>query len=301
MLGSKLWGAPSPQVAKEFFSVSDRFGPEFFAAIEPKELLGPTALVEMIIAAREAKKPSSFIRMGDGEGNLLLDHVGLDAGMQLKAYCVDRISYIHFGDKYVTARAGEEFLNFIVDAVESADVIGIVGAQSIQSGFTKPEEEKDVRGIMGQRASAALALKYKNLTDIWFNRSLLDRYDEIIGGQDIVLISSYPQLSPILAKAFKATVDLIEVPTQAVFHKPSERVDTKHYPDAMNRIVNQIDPLPGQIFLVAAGLLGKMYSSLVKARGGIAIDIGSVPEIWLGIPARGLSADYIAKWRLPDS
>jgi hypothetical protein len=28
------------------------------------------------------------------------------------------------------------------------------------------------------------------------------------------------------------------------------------------------------------------------------LDIGSVPEIWQGIPNRGLSTEYVNKWKL---
>ena len=41
-------------------------------------------------------------------------------------------------------------------------------------------------------------------------------------------------------------------------------------------------PEPGAIFLVAAGLLGKVYCARIHELGGIAIDIGSLADGWMG-------------------
>jgi hypothetical protein len=43
----------------------------------------------------------------------------------------------------------------------------------------------------------------------------------------------------------------------------------------------------GELFLVAAGFLGKFYCDLIKSRGGIAIDVGSIVDYWLGHDTRG--------------
>jgi len=43
---------------------------------------------------------------------------------------------------------------------------------------------------------------------------------------------------------------------------------------------------PGQLFLVAAGPLGKIYCQWVKERGGVALDFGSMADAWIGIDSR---------------
>jgi hypothetical protein len=40
--------------------------------------------------------------------------------------------------------------------------------------------------------------------------------------------------------------------------------------------------LSGDLFLVGAGILGKHYCNLIKTRGGVALDIGSVFDSWAG-------------------
>jgi hypothetical protein len=43
---------------------------------------------------------------------------------------------------------------------------------------------------------------------------------------------------------------------------------------------------PGDAFLVGAGVLGKIYCDEIKARGGVALDIGSILDSWANIPSR---------------
>lgn len=42
-------------------------------------------------------------------------------------------------------------------------------------------------------------------------------------------------------------------------------------------------PFPGALFLVGAGVFGKIYCHWIKARDGIAIDIGGQFDAWAGI------------------
>jgi hypothetical protein len=46
----------------------------------------------------------------------------------------------------------------------------------------------------------------------------------------------------------------------------------------------------GELYLVAAGIFGKIYCDLIKRRGGIALDIGSVADIWMGVGTRTFTA-----------
>jgi hypothetical protein len=60
-----------------------------------------------------------------------------------------------------------------------------------------------------------------------------------------------------------------------------------HFPDAFFDLERRIKvPFPGAVFLVGAGMLGKIYCDIIKQRGGIAIDVGSVFDAWDGIMSR---------------
>jgi hypothetical protein len=43
---------------------------------------------------------------------------------------------------------------------------------------------------------------------------------------------------------------------------------------------------PGLVVLVGAGILGKIYCHRIKQLGGIAIDVGSMMDVWAGLKTR---------------
>ncbi len=45
-------------------------------------------------------------------------------------------------------------------------------------------------------------------------------------------------------------------------------------------------PLNGKLFLVAGGILGKFYCGRIKGSGGVAIDVGSLVDMWMGAETR---------------
>lgn len=47
----------------------------------------------------------------------------------------------------------------------------------------------------------------------------------------------------------------------------------------------------GVLYLVAAGVMGKIYCDLIKRGGGVALDIGSVADVWMRAPTREFSAE----------
>ncbi len=58
----------------------------------------------------------------------------------------------------------------------------------------------------------------------------------------------------------------------------------QHFPTAFDRIVPALKEgsRRGEIWLVSAGFLGKLYCEAIRAGGGVALDIGSVADGWFG-------------------
>jgi hypothetical protein len=56
--------------------------------------------------------------------------------------------------------------------------------------------------------------------------------------------------------------------------------------DAFQSIMTGINPIPGELVLVAGGFLGKLICERVRERGGIALDIGSAADYWMGFQTR---------------
>ena len=65
-------------------------------------------------------------------------------------------------------------------------------------------------------------------------------------------------------------------------------VATMPYPDGFKALRQTLTvPYRGAVFLVGAGVFGKVYCHWIKARGGIAIDIGAIFDSWAQIGRGG--------------
>ena len=68
-----------------------------------------------------------------------------------------------------------------------------------------------------------------------------------------------------------------------------------HFPDIFDRLRRDIVvPFPGALFLVGAGLLGKIYCHWIRQRGGVALDIGAMADAFAGFNTRASIAAIYA-------
>ena len=51
--------------------------------------------------------------------------------------------------------------------------------------------------------------------------------------------------------------------------------------DVADDVIQQT--IGGGIFLIGAGAVGRGYSNFIKVKGGIAVDIGKVMDMWAGV------------------
>jgi hypothetical protein len=67
----------------------------------------------------------------------------------------------------------------------------------------------------------------------------------------------------------------------------SSAVAGQHFPERYEAVLRELStPHCGKVFLVAAGILGKMYCDQIKIFGGVAIDVGSLADAWVGALTR---------------
>jgi len=74
----------------------------------------------------------------------------------------------------------------------------------------------------------------------------------------------------------------------------------RHYPTLYLEIPKWLDVVckPGQVVLIGAGGLGKLYAQMVKERGGVALDVGSLFDGWAGLNTRSHIRNEPMTWRL---
>lgn len=107
----------------------------------------------------------------------------------------------------------------------------------------------------------------------------------LLRGRDQVGIIGCRDIGPQIAAAF----DLGSVQTYLVRgeHSFPGPVPEPHWPGGFNKVMEQLETVrPGMAFLVGAGVLGKIYCDRIKARGGVALDVGSILDSWAMVPSR---------------
>ena len=72
-----------------------------------------------------------------------------------------------------------------------------------------------------------------------------------------------------------------------MFRNSSTNKASTNYIQQLENVLNQqLVEAPGMLYLVGGGLYGKLYCQLIQSQGGIALDLGSLFDAWLGLPSR---------------
>lgn len=282
----------------------DRMSSHAFAAPGYERLLAQR--VRALIASR---RPASCLRLGDGEGNIL--GAGDTEFRNLQRLSAQKAAEMHLGRWFPSSVLGL-WRSATYEAIRNADVIGVPCTERIRSLFRNLDYAKrgrtlDIRGACGTinalrfaHAALSTASPDRLITNCWFHRDLLPYYREILRGiSELGIVSCYPELAEKLRQSFGVEkVTVFAIPNQ--ISNTGERPPSPHYPQVFTSVMERLGTIaPGQPVLVAAGLLGKIYCDRIKKCGGIALDIGSVADVWMGRRARRYhDATYLEKWAL---
>jgi hypothetical protein len=315
-LGTNGWWPPDEAAAQEYLGYAEEFDRstclEHYDRVVDScraACLGNDAgrrVAEFLRDRIANKTPSSLIRLGDADGNLLFTALGIYP--ELAAYNLAKISRIYFGSNSLMADHRCAFLDIVTEAIASADLVGGPERGTIDKSFDTPHPDLDVRGMCGMRGVynyLAIETDLDTLSDLlwastWFSRALMPHYFGLLEGQPYVgLITCYATLGDALREhsAIERT-ETILVPMQASIAKL--HTDIRHYPDAYAEAVRRIQPpYQGAVYLVAAGILSKSYCALIKERGGIAVDVGSVADVWMGRRSRpDVHQEFVDRWKI---
>lgn len=254
---------------------------------------------EEIVAALESGSPYALIRLGDGEGSSLPLPVEEETRFtSLYARCRRSFMTEFFGegldpDSPDFVRLRQELL----EVVEQADCLGT----PYQGWVDVAYRSNDMRGVptlvnclravdglvpRPGRTVCSQLIGYDLLI-----RGILDRL--LAGRHEIGLVSRHQALPDRLRERYGiATVHYHAVPAESV-NGVATGGQGAHFPRRYVELRSELEapPRPGVLYLVAAGLLGKMYCLSLRRAGAVAIDIGSTADYWMGEATRALSPD----------
>ena len=237
--------------------------------------------------------PTSFIRLGDGEGSFLpyradnLSHQIKDQYFIKKIWC---------GRQELDLETLSFFQEELQEAVIHADLLGVPPlrrlVKDLQCYIGKDNNRRIVRNISNiyDFVSSHINQRSTLLTSSHLHTDLesFNLYRQLFSELDTCgIITCHPKMEEILRDRYGiASVELFLIPGE---HKYAANWDgiknENHYPTYFNQLKNYAWEA-GKVYLVAAGFLGKLYCHAIKKQGGIALDIGAIVDYWCGYKTR---------------
>jgi hypothetical protein len=221
----------------------------------------------------------SLIRLGDGEG-LFLSGMRPDLGGAVSNGVVIDDTILKNGCK-LTDDAYHQIQGLLLEAISLADTIGI------------PDIYQCVRGPVNYSTVSQALMRSIDANTLPDERARLmpggchvHNYLLFAGlFKEGVLSCPRAVIGPSLPNGLlrQANITHISIPGEKKFRENSG--DSKsHFPFVFNEVIDWIrhNVRNGDVILVGAGILGKIYCSEIKKMGGIAVDIGSVLDITSG-------------------
>lgn len=239
--------------------------------------------------------PTSVVRLGDGEGNYLPYPPSF---AEFQRPDQRNIQQTWWGRKLLDDAQADGFAARFAAAVGRADAIGVPPYARLMRSLSErtPHATPISRGLASifhfLDAAGSAFLKNKPLLSCHIHSDLeqWDIYREIFARVTSVSVISCHDLSPFLARHFAVRVRTWHrIPAEKKYQSmfgPAEESEEFIYPGIFDRIERELAPQNGELVLVAAGFLGKFFCDTVRTRGGIALDIGSVADIWMGFVTR---------------
>jgi hypothetical protein len=235
-----------------------------------------------ILGARAAGRPFSYVRIGDGEGRYVAD---LEPWPSLQELSLRTAQRVWFWNS--TAPPDGSFKARVRNALLGSDFLGVTPLYRVERMVNE-----GVLGSVGIVLGNAFAVEHlSELPGVcanWVNVELNEQgFYERLGGK-VNFISPYPEIGEVFRSrgATADSIDVFVVPSENHPALVTRSLDRPHYPDVFAECLDFIRARPGETFLVAAGLLGKVYCDEAKAAGGVSIDIGSIADMWMGIRTR---------------
>jgi hypothetical protein len=231
-------------------------------------------IVERARSAINAKTGFSLIRLGNGEGVMLCwpdRQLPDDLAHLLR---------IWFGPIDLQATELAVIADGIRQATRSADVLGISTRfqMSLTPSYGMVLDALDHYGLY-----SAPQLLTDSVVHWYLQWSGALAY--LLRGLDTVHVIGCRDLGPQIVETFGVkTVHNYLVRGEYEFPGSELR---PHWPDGFAEVMQRLDAVrPGDVFLVGAGLLGKIYCDKIKTGGGVALDIGSILDSWANVPSR---------------
>ncbi|GJD48642.1 hypothetical protein OPKNFCMD_1365 [Methylobacterium crusticola] len=255
-------------------------------------------LTGRVRAALAAGRGFSLVRLGDGEGAFLRISDADEARFPnlYRRNRRDRARVWFGGEVDPDASGFTAMAAGLAEVVRGADAVGLPYPNWVAHEYR----------IISPTGIPSLANALRLMPDVDTGQSLCPQAVHTLMDRDghlaallrdqarVGVISCHAGLPGLLARDFGLRdVAFHKIPGEKL-HAAAlgpEAVAGRHFPDRFREVMAALErPLGGRLYLVAGGILGKFYCDRIKRSGGVALDVGSVVDGWLGADTRAGSA-----------
>ncbi|GGA40989.1 GT-D fold domain-containing protein [Pelagibacterium lentulum] len=232
------------------------------------------------------KTPFSLVRLSDGEGYLFPESRFFS---QVDAANRER----HWWGTELPEDLRERIVKEARQAVMKADVVGIPSIYRFirDSGDTSISLLRSLQGrglvevlngIPDAISPDALITEDKINVALFSDVDAITPLAELAGKIIVVTSAKADSLPPALTQGRR--VEVVPIPTHhkttlnAKYHNESEPLPFV-YPTVLEKLDKLVEP--GDLVLIAGGIVGKIFVGHVRARGAVALDIGHTLDDWI--------------------
>lgn len=265
-------------------------------------------LIDWTRAALRDKRGFSMIRLGDGEGAFCrISSEDEQRFQNLYRYCREDRARVWFNGEIDLIKSGFTDTAFgLRQAMYDADVLGLPYRSWVEHEykFCSPTGITCLVNAL-RLAQVPTVDRGQSWTTQQIHAELLQSNlleNLVRDHKEISLISCMTDAPQALKQAFQLDhVEFYRIPGEKahVHLLGNDAGEGRHFPDRFNSLCNELSqPLHGRLFLVAGGILGKLYCTRIKQSGGVALDVGSIIDAWMGRLTR---PNYGTSYALPQA
>lgn len=221
-------------------------------------------------------QPFSLVRLGDGESQLLCKKY------QCKKEDWNFQYDLWFGDSQPNLRQISDLRHRLKNSIRDADLLGIPELHKLRQHrrwlltYSTLLEQKLLRKQIIADTNTHWYLQFSG----W--------YINVLDTNRTVWIITCRDLEQVLRKHFPGTKFQQFLICGESMHPGKTK--TPHWPNGFEDCIQFLSKIrKGDILLVGAGGLGKIYANLGRSKGAFSLDIGSVFDGWNGINSRNYS------------
>lgn len=252
----------------------------------PDRIMEDEDVIAAIEHAKRWRQPFSIVRVGNGEARV----VGYPD--YIPPLWLSR-SYTNWFGSRENTNQNASIRAELLAAMVASDIVGVPHGLGGGNDGQWALAHRMLRLYSAMPASGRLCRHAFHLT------ALKDRsFERIVGGEEyLTVISPHDIREPLESQFGVKNARWFPIPGQAKFFRGLD--ERKHYPDVFMELRQQLNiRVPGEIFLIGAGPLGKVYCHWVKTLGGIALDVGSILDVWAGHATRSGFGDLLSTYTL---